>query len=194
MTHLTIDELHRGLDHVRDAPRDGGTLRLIVRRPAVDAREVVEEGALSLADGLVGDTWRLRGSSRSDDGHAHPDMQLTIMGARAAALVAQTPDRWPLAGDQLFVDLDLSTANVPPGTRLSIGEAVVEVTEQPHTGCRKFVDRFGLDAMKLVNSEVGRALNLRGVNARVVQPGAVRTGDTVQKLERAAQVDHAADA
>jgi MOSC domain-containing protein YiiM len=108
--------------------------------------------------------------------------------------VAQTPDRWPLAGDQLFVDLDLSTANVPPGTRLSIGEAVVEVTEQPHTGCRKFVDRFGLDAMKLVNSEVGRALNLRGVNARVVQPGAVRTGDTVRKLERAAQVDHAADA
>ena len=194
VTHLTMDELQRGLDHVRDAPRDGGTLRLIVRRPAEDAREVLEEGALSLAEGLVGDTWHLRGSSRSVDGRAHPDMQLTIMGARAAALVAQAPDRWPLAGDQLYVDLDLSAANVPPGTRLSIGEAVVEVTGQPHTGCRKFVDRFGLDAMKLVNSPAGRSLNLRGVNARVVRAGAVRTGDTVQKLERAARVDHAAGA
>lgn len=155
---------------------------LIVRRPAVDAREVLEEGELNADEGLAGDTWRMRSSSRSGDGRAHPDMQLNVMSARAAALVAQSDDRWALAGDQLFVDLDLSAANLPAGTRLAVGEAVIEVTAQPHTGCRKFVDRFGLDAMKFVNSPVGRELNLRGINAKVVQAGIVRVGDTVRKI------------
>ena len=155
---------------------------LIVRRPAVDAREVLEEGELNADEGLSGDTWRMRSSSRSEDGRAHPDMQLNVMSARAAALVAQSDDRWALAGDQLFVDFDLSAANLPAGTRLAVGEAVVEVTAQPHTGCRKFVDRFGLDAMKFVNSPVGRELNLRGINAKVVQAGIVRVGDTVRKI------------
>lgn len=155
---------------------------LIVRRPAVDAREVLEEGELNADEGLSGDTWRMRSSSRSGDGRAHPDMQLNVMSARAAALVAQSDDRWALAGDQLFVDLDLSAANLPAGTRLAVGEAVIEVTAQPHTGCRKFVDRFGLDAMKFVNSPVGRELNLRGINAKVVQAGIVRVGDTVRKI------------
>jgi len=182
MTHLTTEQLHAGLDHIRAAPKDHGTLRLIVRRPAVNAREVLDEGELSVEVGLVGDTWPVRGSSRSADGMAHPDMQLNIMGTRAVALVAQSPDRWALAGDQLFVDLDLSGANVPAGTRLAIGTAVVEVTPQPHTGCAKFVERFGLDAMKFVNSPVGRDLNLRGINARVVRPGVVRVGDQVSKL------------
>lgn len=157
---------------------------LIVRRPAVDAREVLEEGELNPDEGLSGDTWRLRSSSRSEDGRAHPDMQLNVMSARAAALVAQSDDRWALAGDQLFVDLDLSAANLPAGTRLAVGEAVIEVTAQPHTGCRKFVDRFGLDAMKFVNSPAGRELNLRGINAKVVQAGIVRVGDTVRKISR----------
>ena len=180
--HLTTDELHAGLDHIRDAPKDHGTLRLIVRRPAINAREVLEEGELSAEKGLVGDTWHVRGSSRSKDGRAHPDMQLNIMGARAVALVAQSPDRWQLAGDQLFVDLDLSAENLPAGTRLAIGTAIVEVTPQPHTGCDKFVARFGLDAMKFVNSPVGRSLNLRGINAKVVKPGVVRVGDQVSKV------------
>jgi MOSC domain-containing protein YiiM len=180
--HLTTEELHTGLDEIRRSPRDQGALVLIVRRPAIDEREVLERGELDLAQGLVGDSWNRRGSSRSIDGGPHPDMQLNIMNARAIALVAQSPDRWQLAGDQLFVDLDLSPANLPPGTRLAIGSAVVEVTSEPHTGCGKFVSRFGVDAMKFVNSTIGRALSLRGINAKVVQPGAIRIGDAVRKV------------
>jgi hypothetical protein len=180
--HLTRDQLEAGLDEIRRAPRDGGVLRLIVRRPGVNAREVLEQGQLDPVAGLVGDTWRTRGSSRSRNGSAHPDMQLNIMNARAIALVARSPDRWALAGDQLFVDLDLSAENLPPGTRLAVGSAVVEVTEQPHTGCAKFASRFGADAMKFVNSPEGKRLRLRGLNAKVVRPGTIRAGDIVTKL------------
>lgn len=180
--HLTEDELLAGLEHIRQAPPDGGRLELIVRRPAVGEREVLEEGELDVVDGLVGDTWRQRPSSRTPDRSPHPDCQINVMGARVADLVAGHPDRRALAGDQLFLDLDLSAANLPPGTRLAIGTAVIEVTAQPHTGCGKFVERFGLEAMKFVNSPAGRALNLRGINARVVQSGAVRAGDRARKL------------
>ena len=180
--HLTTEELHNGLDEIRRSPRDQGALVLIVRRPGIDEREVLEQGELDLVQGLVGDTWNRRTSSRSFDGGPHPDMQLNIMNARAIALMAQSPDRWQLAGDQLFVDLDLSPANLPPGTRLAIGSAIVEVTAEPHTGCGKFVSRFGVDAMKFVNSTIGRELSLRGINAKVVQPGAIRIGDAVRKV------------
>jgi hypothetical protein len=182
--HLTSDELLAGLEHIQQAPADQGRLELIVRRPSVDAREVLEEGQLDIADGLVGDTWKVRPSSRTPDRSAHPDMQINIMNARVIDLVARQRDRWALAGDQLFIDLDLSAANVPPGTRLALGTAILEVTPQPHTGCDKFVERFGLAAMKFVNSPTGRALNLRGINARVVQGGVVRTGDHARKLPR----------
>ena len=157
-------------------------MRLIVRRPEVGAREVLSEGELSLADGLVGDTWKQRSSSRTSDGGAHPEMQLNLMNSRVVAVVAKAPERWPLAGDQLFVDLDLSQDNLPPGTRLQLGTAVIEVTAEPHTGCAKFVERFGLDAMKWVNSPTGRTLNLRGINAKVVEPGRVSRGDVVRKV------------
>lgn len=180
--HLTTVELEAGLEHIRQAPRDHGTLELIVRRPAVDAREVLDVGRLDAATGLAGDTWQVRGSSRMADGTAHPDMQLNIMNARAVALLAQDKARWPLAGDQLYVDLDLSDANLPPGTQLAIGAAIVEVTDQPHTGCEKFMARFGADALKFVNSPVGKELHLRGINARVVQAGDIRTGDVVRKV------------
>ncbi len=184
VTHLSAEELEAGLDTIRSAPRGVGTLDMIVRRPSLGVREELEQGDLDVDAGLVGDTWNMRSSRRTADGSPHPDMQLNIMSSRVVALVAQDRTRWALAGDQLFVDLDLSEANLPAGTRLAIGAAIVEVTDQPHTGCGKFVERFGLEAMKFVNSPVGQELHLRGINARVVQPGAIRVGDTVRKLQR----------
>ena len=183
-TQRTTAELEAALPHIRESPRDNGLVELIVRRPAVGAREVLREARLDNVVGLVGDTWNQRPSSRMPNGLPHPEMQLTLMNTRVVELVAGPRDRWPLAGDQIYVDLDLSLMNLPPGTRLSIGEAVVEVSTQPHTGCAKFVERFGLDAMKFVNSPVGRALNLRGINAFVVTPGVVRRGDRVRREQR----------
>jgi hypothetical protein len=180
--HLTIDQLEAGLETIRQSPKDDGVLELIVRRPQVGEREVLETGHLDPEDGLVGDTWKKRASSRSADGLAHPDMQLNIMNSRTVGLIAGEQGRWPLAGDQLFVDLDLSDENLPPWTRLALGEAVIEVTDQPHTGCGKFIARFGVDAATFVNSTVGRQLHLRGVNARVVRAGAIRVGDRVRKI------------
>lgn len=180
--HLTMAELEAGLDEIRRAPRDEGVLQLIVRRPRIEEREVLEEGELDPVKGLVGDCWVTRGSSSTADGSPNPDMQLNIMNARVAALVAQAKDRWQLAGDQLYIDMDLSAENLPPGTQLAIGSAVIEVTPPPHTGCKKFVSRFGLDAVKFVNSAVGRELHLRGINARVVQPGVIRVGQVAKKL------------
>lgn len=180
--HLTVEELEAGLDLIRKSPKDEGLLELIVRRPRIGEREILEEGELHPAEGLVGDSWIKRGSTRTPDGSAHPDMQLNVMNARAIALLAQQKERWALAGDQLFIDMDLSDENLPAGTRLALGSAVIEVTAQPHTGCKKFVDRFGPDAMKFVNSPVGKELHLRGINARVIQPGLIRVGCSVRKL------------
>jgi MOSC domain-containing protein YiiM len=178
MKHPTIEEMEAGLAEIRQSPADAGVLRLIVRRPEVDAREVLEEGRLDVVEGLVGDAWS-RSRSR---GGPNPEMQINIMNVRAIALIARSQERWPLAGDQLFVDLDLSADNLPPGARLALGSAVVEITAPPHTGCGKFASRFGVDAVKFVNSAVGKRLRLRGVNAKVVQPGLIRAGDLVQKI------------
>src|ERR1700750_2018994 len=180
--HLTMTELDAGLDEIRRSPKDEGSLELIVRRPQVDAREVLTEGELHLSEGLVGDSWRERGSSRTEDGSAHPEMQLNVINSRLIALVAQSKDRWPLAGDQLYIDLDLSEENLPAGARLGLGPPITEVTPQPHTGCKKFVARFGLEAMQFVNSGVGRRLRLRGLNAKVVKAGVIRLGQTAKKV------------
>ena len=174
-------ELDARLAHVRQAPRDMGSLVLIVRRPDVDEREVVEEAELDLVEGLVGDSWHRRANPRTPDGAPDPLGQLNIMGSRAAALIAGDVERWPLAGDQLYVDLDLSEAALPAGTRLAIGEAVVEITDKPHRGCAKFSARFGPDALGLVNSPVGVELNLRGRNARVIVPGRIHAGDAIRR-------------
>ena len=180
--HLTRDELEAGLDYIRQSPKDDGVLQLIVCRPQVEARQVMDQAQLDLNLGLVGDSWSRRGSSRTADGSPHPEMQLNIINSRVAALVAQNPDRWSLAGDQLFLDMDLSKANLPAGSRFSIGTAIIEVTPPPHTGCSKFVARFGVEAMKFVNSEVGKELCLRGINAKVVQSGSITVGQVAKKL------------
>jgi hypothetical protein len=179
--HLTLAEMEVGMETIRQSPKDIGVLKLISRRPNTDEREVLTEAQLDAAHGLMGDNWKARGSRSTPDGSANPEMQLNVMNARVIELLAQDKERWALAGDQLFVDFDLSEANVPPGTRLAIGSAVIEVTAPPHLGCKKFSARYGPDAMKFVNSDEGKQLHLRGVNAKVVQPGIVRAGDSVKK-------------
>ena len=179
-TYATPAELEAGLDHLRAAPRGEGVVEMIVRRPVEDERELVDEAELDLVEGLVGDSWRARG--RSGGRPANEKAQITVMNARSTALVAGDRERWPLAGDQLYVDFDLSGEHIPPGTRLAVGTAVIEVTDDPHTGCKKFSARFGLEALLFVNSPDGRALNLRGINTRVVEAGTVRVGDAIRRL------------
>jgi MOSC domain-containing protein YiiM len=168
------DDLQAGLAEIMESPSLVGTVELVVRRPAEGEREVLEEGLLDAEHGLVGDRWR----NKPKD----PDTQLTLMNSRAIALIAGERERWALAGDQLYVDLDLSRENLPPGTRLEVGSAVVEVTDELHTGCAKFTERFGSEAIRFVNKPPGRELRLRGMYVRVVEAGTVRPGDTIRKL------------
>jgi MOSC domain-containing protein YiiM len=172
--HLDMSALEAGLDEIRRSPQDAGRVDMVIRRPAVDEREVLAEAHLDVELGLVGDDWM----STSGD----PSRQLTLMNSRAVDLLAGSRERWPLAGDQLYVDLDLSEENLPPGTRLAVGSATVQVTGVPHRGCKKFMARFGLDALKFVNSELGYAMKLRGINARITKSGLVRTGDAITKV------------
>ncbi|MBV9205242.1 MAG: MOSC domain-containing protein [Actinobacteria bacterium] len=181
MEHLSRERLEAGLDRIRDSPQDGGRLVLIVARPAPGRRARPARAMLDRVSGLAGDNWLVRGSRNTPDGSADPQRQVTVMNARAAELVAGGTDRMPLAGDQLYVDLDLSVGNFPPGSLLAVGPAVLQVSEAPHLGCAKFVERFGAEAMRFVNSRVGRQLRLRGLNARVVVPGPVRLGDLAAK-------------
>jgi hypothetical protein len=180
--HLTMPELELALDHLREAPKDEGVLHLIVCRPDVEQRTVLDEAELDPLKGLIGDNWSVRGSSKTPDGSAHPEMQINIMNSRVTALVAQDKDRWPLAGDQLYIDMDLSKDNLPAGARIQVGSAVLEVSPLPHTGCHKFVSRFGVEAMKFVNSTVGKELCLRGINAKVVQGGVIKVGQVAKKI------------
>ena len=182
LQHAELMGLEGSLDNIREAPADGGTVELIARRPAVDEREILTEARLNTDDGLEGDTWRARGSRHTHDGGPNLEAQLTVMNARAAAAIAGERERWALAGDQLYVDLDISRTNLPPGSRVQIGSAVIEFSEAPHTGCAKFSARFGNDAMRFVNSPTGRELRLRGANCRVVVAGTVHAGDAIRKL------------
>jgi len=179
--HLSRERLEAGLGHIRDSPRDRGRLLLLVRRPAPGERDLPGEAVLDQAAGLVGDNWLARGNPNTPDGSANPQAQVTVMNARVAELVACGISRMPLAGDQLYVDLDLSMENLPAGSLLAVGQAVLQVSAKPHTGCAKFVERFGADAMRFVNSRAGRELRLRGMNTRVVVPGTVRLGDLAAK-------------
>ncbi len=181
MQHLSRERLMAGLDHIRASPPDHGALVLVVCRPSPGEREVRAEAVLDLVTGVAGDNWLGRGSSLTPDGSADPDRQVTVMNARVAELVVGGAHRMPLAGDQLYVDLDLSVGNLPAGSLLTVGQAVLEVSAVPHLGCAKFVERFGAEAMRFVNSRLGRELRLRGMNTRVVVPGPVRAGDLAAK-------------
>lgn len=180
--HLTPQELEAGLEHILASPQNNGTVEMIVRRPERNERELLDAAELSTEEGLVGDSWKARCLVKRPDQPLDYERQLTLMNSRSVALLAGEKDRWPLAGDQFFVDLDLSLSNLPPGSQLQVGETIVEVTEPPHTGCKKFVQRFGMAAMEFVNSPRGRELNLRGVNARVIRPGTVNVNDAITKL------------
>jgi MOSC domain-containing protein YiiM len=180
--HLSLDELLRGLDEIRQSPADGGLLKAIVIRPETDARTSLQRCELSPELGVHGDNCAKGCWMSLPDGRPHPDVQVAIMNARTIALIAQDERRWPLAGDNLLVDLDLSTDNLPPGTRLSVGGALLEITEVPHKGCKKFAERYGVDATRFVNSRDGLRMHLRGIYARIVEPGLVAVGDQVKKV------------
>ena len=180
--YRSTSELEAALSHIRDSPDGKGTIHLIVRRPAEDAREVLDEAHINQTEGIAGDSWNQRGSRLSEDGGPHPNKQITIMNARAAEAIIGPVERWPLAGDQIYADLNIGHEALPPGTTLAVGDAVVEVAVEPHQGCAKFAARFGRDALRFVNGEAGRELRLRGVNCRVIKPGAVRVGDSVTRL------------
>jgi MOSC domain-containing protein YiiM len=183
--HRSLEELQAGLSEIAASPTDAGTVELVVRRPSEGEREVLDEGVLAPNQGLVGDDWRNRNDRRGRP--SDPASQVTLMNARAIALIAGGRERWPLAGDQLYVELDLSAENLPPGTRLEIGSALVEVTDLPHTGCAKFTERFGSAAIRFVNRPPGRELRLRGMYVKVVEPGTVRPGDAIRKLGSVAE-------
>lgn len=180
--HLSMAELEAGLAELSLSPRDHGKLEMIVCRPAIGERLVVERGELDRVNGLIRDNWKTRGSKNTEDGSAHPEMQVVLMNSRIIQLIAQDRSRWPMAGDQLFVDLDLSVDNLQPGDRLAIGSAVLEITSYPHNGCAKFTERFGQDAIRWVNSPEGKAARRRGIYARVVQAGTIAAGDTITKI------------
>ncbi len=175
-------DLDQHTAHVRAAPRDEATVALLVRRPSRDEREVVEAARLDIKEGMVGDDWLPRGNWSKPGTSADIEAQLTLMSTRVLAAIEPDPAGWPIAGDQIYVDMDLSEANLPPGTRLSIGDAEVVVTELPHTGCAKFAARFGHDALRWISTHEGRAMRMRGMYVRVTREGAVRTGDPVRRL------------
>jgi MOSC domain-containing protein YiiM len=181
--HLSRDELEAGLDVILRSPRDQGALAAVVIRPETDARLSLRQSEISPEQGIHGDHWAKGCWMSMPDGRPHPDVQVAIMNARTIALIAQEPARWPLAGDNLYVDLDLSAGNLPPGTRLEVGSAVLEITAIPHTGCKKFAERFGVEATRFVNSRDGKRLHLRGIYARIVEPGTITVGDLVTKVE-----------
>ncbi len=180
--HLTKEELEAGLDEIQKSPLNNGILEMIVCRPKKNAREILETGELDTEVGLIGDNWKTRGSWATKDKKAHPEMQINIMNSRAISLIAVEKERWQLAGDQLFVDMNLSDENLPCGSKLKIGDAILEVTAVPHNGCVKFTKRFGVEATRFANSKIGKQLHLRGINAKVIKAGRISVGDAVTKI------------
>jgi len=180
--HITMEQLQAGLVDVGQSPKDKGTVAMIVARPDVDERLTPDSAEFDVSEGLLGDNWRLLGSSMTDDGSAHPDMQIAIINKRFVELIAGERDRWPLAGDQLVLDLDITHENLQTGQQLAIGSTVLEITEVPHKGCKKFAERFGKDVITFVTSDVGMNWRARGIYAKVVRAGTINVGDSVSKI------------
>jgi hypothetical protein len=180
VTFLNWAQLEAGLDHVRLSPKDYGPVEMIVIRPQPLARRLVAQADVNADVGVVGDCWAAKPSSAT--GKPNPEAQVTLMNSRFAQHIAGTRERMPLAGDQLYVDFDLSEDNVPPGTQLRIGSALLEVSATPHNGCKKFLERFGPDGMPFVNSPEGKRLHLRGINCKVIEAGTLSVGDKVTKV------------
>ena len=179
-----MEDLEADMEYILSSPGEEGILRLIVTRPNVDERQVLEEAEMNTETGLEGDSWKTRAEIKAENtGEFSTVNQINVMNARAAEAVAGEIRHWKLAGDQLYVDFDISTRNLPAGSLLAIGSAVLRISEKPHTGCGKFKSRFGSDALKFVNSEEGRKNRLRGLNASVFKGGRIRTGDKVFKLK-----------
>lgn len=177
--HSTMSKLEAGMSVILQSPKSEGSLEMIACRPSISVREILQTAELNLSEGLVGDNWKER--SNSPEKPPNPDMQLTVMNSRVIELIAGDKARWPIAGDQLYVDMDLSIENLPAGTQVEIGSAIIQISPQPHTGCKKFLARFGEDALQFVNSPEGKRMRLRGLNARIVRPGVVRVGDRLRK-------------
>lgn len=180
---VTREELLRCAAQVRQSPKNVGSVDLIVCRPVTGEREELQEAELDVVLGLLGDNWATRGNPKKPGTPALPDTQLNLMNSRAIAVIAKEKSRWSLAGDQFYVDFDLSYENVPPGTLLEIGEAVIVVTAEPHLGCVKFKKRYGQEAAAFVNSPLGKSLNMRGINAKVVKAGIVKAGALIKKVK-----------
>ena len=180
--HLTLDELNYGLSEILQSPKDVGFLRAIVVRPETDERVSLDECEISPELGVHGDNWAKGCWLSLPDGRPHPDVQVAIMNVRTIAVIAQQQERWQLAGDNLYVDLDLSVDNLKTGQRLAVGSAVLEITEKAHNGCKKFAQRYGTDAVKFVNSAAGKKLHLRGIYAKIVQAGVIHVEDEIEKL------------
>lgn len=180
--HRSFADLETGLENIKKSPRDNGMLYMIVVRPMKRERAVPWYCNLTPAVGLEGDHWS-QGSWKSlPDGSPDPHVQVTIMNSRCLDLIATAKERWPLAGDNLIVDMDLSISNLPPGQKLSIGSAILEVSDIPHTGCMNFRDRFGVEALKFVSTKEARNLRLRGIFASVIKAGEIRVGDLMKKI------------
>jgi hypothetical protein len=180
--HLTTAEIDAGLTALGASPADSGTVEMIVARPDNLQRTVLQSADFDTAQGLIGDNWLARGSKHTEDGSAVPGAQIALMNSRVIQSLAPDRERWALAGDQLFVDLELSAANLPPGQRLSVGSVILEITDVPHNGCAKFTERYGHDAIRFINSPEGRAARRRGVYARVMQSGTINVGDVIRKI------------
>ncbi len=180
--HLDKQELAAGLPEILKSPKDRGPIESITVRPASEQRRTVNSVAISLAGGVEGDHWAQGCWKSTDAGKPHPDVQICMMNSRCIDLIAGDKDNWAPAGDNLFIDMDLTPENLPPGTRIAMGTAILEITDTAHKGCAKFIERYGRDACVFVNVGDGDRYKLRGIYGRVVQDGVLSVGDLATKV------------